>query len=56
MTQPSSQNFSNRARYVPLYHFVLGLILMVLLGWSGRRMASHFSIDTLCGHSQLAST
>lgn len=44
-----SQNLQNHARYVPVYHFVLGAILLVLLVWSGIRMASRFSTDTLFG-------
>ena len=48
MAQPSSQNFQNHTRFVPLYHFVLGAILVVLLIWSGRRMVSHFTYSSLC--------
>ena len=49
MAQPSPQNLQNHARYVPLYHFVLFPIVLALLGWSGKRMASHFSADALFG-------
>ena len=48
MAQQSTQNFQNHARYVPLYHFVLSAIFAVLLGWSGKRLVSHFSADTVC--------
>lgn len=46
MAQPSSQNLSNHRRYVPLYHFVLGAMLIALLVRSGSRMASQRSADT----------
>ena len=49
MAQPSPQNLQNHARYVPLYHFVLFPIVLALLGWSGKRMASHYSADALFG-------
>jgi hypothetical protein len=43
----SRQNFSNHARYVPMFHFVLGFLLIVLLGRSARRVFVNFSADTL---------
>lgn len=47
LPQTSPQNYRNHARYVPLFHFVLGALLVALLGWSGRRMLAHFSVDSL---------
>jgi hypothetical protein len=47
MTQQTPQTFSNHARYVPLYHFVLTSIALLLLGMSIRRMALRFSAEAL---------
>ena len=47
VAQQSPQNFGNHSRYVPLYHFVLFGIALVLLGMSIRRLASRFSADSL---------
>lgn len=47
MAQRSQQNFGNHARYVPLYHFGLLAIALLSLGLAVKRMASHFSADTL---------
>jgi Family of unknown function (DUF6526) len=49
MAAPVAQNFSNHARYVPLFHFVtLGLVLVNLL-WALYRTIFHFSGDQLAG-------
>ena len=46
MAQASSQNLGNHSRYVPLYHFVLFAIVLLLLGTTIKRLAAHFSADT----------
>jgi hypothetical protein len=35
MADTKPQNFSNHRRFVPLYHFVLSLILLINLVWTG---------------------
>jgi hypothetical protein len=43
----SPQNLENHRRYVPLYHFVLFGIALLLLGLTIKRMVSHFSFDNV---------
>jgi len=45
MAPSETQSFSNHARYVPMYHFVLFAIVIVNLGWSVARLVRHFSVD-----------
>ncbi len=45
MSDQRVQTFSNHARYVPLYHFVLFGILVVNLGWCVARLLRHPSVD-----------
>lgn len=49
MADKVTQNFTNHARYVPMYHFVLFGILMVNLGWSLYRVARHVAFESLLG-------
>lgn len=41
MADAKSQNFSNHRRFVPMYHFVLFLILVVNLIWSCWHLYQH---------------
>ena len=41
MAQPSPQDLRTHARYVPLYHFGLGLVILVLLGWTVGEVIAH---------------
>lgn len=47
MTQAAPQSYRNHARYVPLYHFGLGAVLLVILAWSTRRLIVRGSADAL---------
>ena len=38
MAETKSQSYANHLQFVPLYHFVLALLLVVNLGWSGWRL------------------
>lgn len=38
MAEKKPQNFANHPRVVPLYHFVLSLMLLVNMGWTGWRV------------------
>ena len=49
MADKQPQNFSNHARFVPLYHFVLSLILLINLGLAGWRLYKDFSGTSLFG-------
>lgn len=42
-----AQNFSNHAKFVPLFHFFVGPVLMVNLVWSIVRAVRHFSADNV---------
>lgn len=42
-----TQSYANHARMVPGYHYVNGLILLVLLFWTGREMARGVSVPTV---------
>jgi hypothetical protein len=39
-----AQSFANHARMVPGYHYITGLILLVLLFWTGRALVRDFSV------------
>jgi len=43
------QNFSNHARYVPGYHFVLSTLLLVILGWQIYFLAIRPSAGAMLG-------
>jgi hypothetical protein len=47
MTQQPPQNLQNHARYVPLYHFALAVLLTLLLVRATRRAVAHYSSDAL---------
>jgi hypothetical protein len=47
MARQTPQTFGNHARYVPLYHFVLTGLALLLLGMSIRRMVLRFSAEAL---------
>ena len=47
MAETRPQSFSNHARFVPLYHFVLSALLLANLVWAGWRLFKAFSIDQL---------
>jgi Family of unknown function (DUF6526) len=49
MSQPAPQSFANHARWVPLYHFVVGPILLVNLVWSIVNLVRAFSFATVLG-------
>jgi len=42
-----TQSYASHAKMVPGYHYVTGLILLVLLVWTGREMARGFSLASL---------
>lgn len=44
-----AQNFSNHAKFVPLFHFFVGPVLMVNLVWSIVRAVRHVSADNVFG-------
>lgn len=46
---PSEQNYANHARLVPLYHYVLFLILLVNLAWTGYRLVAAPGLETAVG-------
>lgn len=47
MARLEPQNFANHARYVPLYHFVLSLLLLVNLACAGWRLFRDGSLDAV---------
>ena len=47
MSDKQPQSFENHARFVPFYHFVISLILVVNLGWSIWRMIGAVTADTV---------
>jgi hypothetical protein len=38
MSDSAPQSFASHRRYVPLYHFVASLLLLINLGWAGVRI------------------
>ncbi|MDH3743561.1 MAG: DUF6526 family protein [Acidobacteriota bacterium] len=46
MAEKKPQTLANHGRLVPLYHFVLSLILLVNLAWAGWRVFRDFSAET----------
>ncbi|HWZ84886.1 MAG TPA: DUF6526 family protein [Thermoanaerobaculia bacterium] len=49
MSTPGTQSFANHARWVPLYHFALGAILLLNLVWSLVNLVRAFSFATVMG-------
>jgi hypothetical protein len=49
MSEQTPQSFANHARWVPLYHFVLGPILLLNLVWSIVNLVRAFSFATVMG-------
>jgi hypothetical protein len=49
MADKMPQNYSNHRRFVPLYHFVLSLLLVLNLGWTVWRLIRQFSAETVFG-------
>ena len=49
MAEPMSQTYQNHTRWVPLYHFVMGPIVLLNLVFSGYRLLTEFSVDTAMG-------
>lgn len=45
MATQSEQNFGNHAKFTPLYHFVLGPIVIELLVWSAIRAMNTRTVD-----------
>jgi hypothetical protein len=43
------QSFENHAKMVPGYHYVTGLILLALLGWSVWHMIQGFTVSSAVG-------
>lgn len=41
------QNYGNHARFVPLYHWVTFLLILVVLGWSAKQAVTAFSVPAL---------
>ncbi len=49
MAETKPQTYANHLRFVPLYHFVLALLLVVHLGWTGWRLWRDPSSGTAMG-------
>lgn len=49
MSGAKPQNFRNHARFVPGYHFVLALIVVVTIVWSAWSLFRGFSAETVRG-------
>ena len=47
MAEKKPQTFANHLRFVPLYHFVLSLMLLVNLVWAGWRLFKGASTDSV---------
>ncbi len=48
-TTPNAQNLKNHARFVPGFHFVGGILTMVVFGWTLYRFATLQTSDSLLG-------
>lgn len=49
MAEKMPQTYDNHARFVPVYHYAMSLILLVNLGWSIWKLIGDFSFDTVLG-------
>ena len=49
MAEKESQNLANHGRFVPFYHFVISLIVLINLGWSIWKLIADFSGDRVIG-------
>lgn len=49
MADSPSQTYSNHRRFVPLYHYVTALLLVVYLLWSLYRLIRSFGLDSVMG-------
>jgi hypothetical protein len=47
MSQQQAQSYATHRRYVPLYHFVLPLLLLVNLVYATSRVIKDFGFDTI---------
>ena len=49
MAEKKPQNLGNHLRFVPPYHYLLALMLLVNLGWAGWQLYKDFSGGTMIG-------
>lgn len=47
MSEKTTQNYKNHPRFVPMYHFVAGLLVIVNLVWAIYKVIADFSWDRM---------